>query len=54
MAETLSGGAVCEGEIRKVTLEGIHTLTLNSYRDKTEESLVVANLAPRPAINISM
>lgn len=54
MAETLSCGDMCEGKIGKVTLEGLHTLTLNSYRNRTEESLTVANLAPRPVINVSM
>lgn len=35
MAETASGGDTCEGEMRKVTLEGSHNLTLNSYRERT-------------------
>lgn len=35
VADTASGGDTYEGEMRKVTLEGSHTLTLNSYRERT-------------------
>jgi hypothetical protein len=57
VAETASGGDICEGEIRMVTLERSQTLTLNSYRDRTvgrESHFVVVTLASRPVMNVSV